>query len=57
MNLHLNVMRGQSYYHILDFRNYNHNKQEKGNESIKYETDANIFEKSVPKKPMPHKNA
>ena len=39
-------------YHILDFRNYNHDKQEKGNESIKYETDANIFEKSVPKKPM-----
>ena len=52
MCLHLTVMKNQSYYHILDFRNYNHDKQEKGNESIKYETDANIFEKSVPKKPM-----
>ena len=37
--LSLAVMRNQSYYHILEFRNYNYNKQEKGNESIKYETE------------------
>lgn len=37
--LHMAVMRNQSYYHILDFHNYNYGKQEKGNGSIKYETD------------------
>ncbi|RHO95795.1 hypothetical protein DW019_11120 [Clostridium sp. AF37-5] len=39
MRLYLDVMRNQSYYHMLVFHNYNYNKQEKGNESIKYETE------------------
>lgn len=39
MRLELAIMRNHSYYHILTFRNYDHNKQEKGNGSIKYLID------------------
>lgn len=37
MRLHLNVMRNQSYYHMLTFKNYAYKKQEKDDMSIKYE--------------------
>lgn len=35
--LHLAVMRNHSYYHILDFRNYDYENQERGDVSIRYE--------------------
>lgn len=41
MNLKLSVMRKtekfKSFYHILDFRNYNYENQVKGDKTIKYE--------------------
>lgn len=39
MSLHLSVMKNHSYYHILNFHNYDHNKQKKGDSSIKYLID------------------
>ena len=43
MDLKLSVMRKtekfKSYYHILNFRNYNYEKQVKGDKTIKYELD------------------
>lgn len=37
MHLHLAVMRNRSYYHILDFHNYDYKNQERGDVSIRYE--------------------
>lgn len=40
MRLNLSVMKfnkGRSYYHMLDFRNYNYKNQKKGNMDIKFE--------------------
>ena len=37
MHLHLAVMRNRSYYYILDFHNYDYDKQDQGEMNIKYE--------------------
>lgn len=39
MSLHLSIMKNHSCYHILTFRNYDYNKQKKGDSSIKYLID------------------
>lgn len=43
MNLKLSIMRKtakvDSFYHILNFRNYNYENQVKGDTTIKYELD------------------
>ena len=36
-HLHVSIMRNRSYYHILDFCNYDYDNQERGDLNIKYE--------------------
>ena len=53
MRLHITIMRNRSFYHILDFRNYDYGKQKRGNPEVKYEvpyerkTYENILEKDI----------